>query len=258
MFEVRPIWTSLAIYDYLTLHRESRGNILDINEASGSLFHSLVCVAYHIKTGPFKVCWVRYGINPLLSSEYRLYQVVVLSLREWTYAEELSKLISRTNNRYISKKVGSTPIGISKGEVLPDRLFFGLQLVDLDHPLLSEILQESQSQYSFHSGWFTSNQLTAVRDFIMLKYQRLIITPQNSKLGKSIMLDITSVDQLKRELQSIRPKKVAADQFDFELLNDAQQILGIYDSPENETIPELLDVITKKFTAFTLDRVHSY
>jgi hypothetical protein len=54
------------------------------------------------------------------------------------------------------------------------------------------------------------------------------------------------------------PKKVPTDQFDFELMTEAQLILGMFDSPTRETIPDLLDLVTRKSPALSLDRVHSY
>ena len=54
MFEERPIWTSLAIYDHLVRTNETRASILDMSEATAGIFHALSCVAYHVKTGPFK------------------------------------------------------------------------------------------------------------------------------------------------------------------------------------------------------------
>jgi general transcription factor 3C polypeptide 5 (transcription factor C subunit 1) len=257
MFESRPIWTAIAIYDHLACVQEQRGSILNLNEASAVLFRSLVCVAYHIKTGPFKLTWVRYGVNPLLHPEYRQYQVVVIFMRHWVYAEEILKRGSRTNPHFISKSVGATPVGISKTDALPDRLYLGIQLTDLDHPLLSDLLQNRNEKYSFDSGWYSPQQIEAVRDFIMLKYQRMVVNPRALANPRVVMADIASIDQLRKELHE-HPKKVPVDQFDFELVNEAQHILGLFDSPTNESIPDLLDVITKKSTSFSLDRILSY
>jgi general transcription factor 3C polypeptide 5 (transcription factor C subunit 1) len=257
MFEARPIWTALAIYDHLSTIQEQRGNILNLNEANATVFRSLVCVAYHVKTGPFKLAWVRYGVNPVLHPEYRQFQVVVIFMRHWVYADEILKRAARPNPRFISKSIGATPPGISKADALPDRLYLGIELVDLDHPVLCDLLQTWNERYSFESGWYSAQQIAAVRDFVMLKYQRMVVNPQAAGLPKLVMADITSIDQVKRELHD-HPKKVPVDQFDFELMNEAQHILGIFDAPATDTIPELVEVITRKSTSLSLDRVHSY
>jgi general transcription factor 3C polypeptide 5 (transcription factor C subunit 1) len=257
MFDTRPIWTSVAIYDHLVTVNEQRANILDICGSGIAFFRALSCVAYHIKTGPFKVCWVRYGVNPLLDPSFRMYQVVIISLREWQYAEELQKRMVRKSTRYISKNIRETPIGMSRAWALPDRLYFGLQLIDIDHPVITDLLAQSQDQYSLTSGWFVASQISAVRDFVMLTYQRMMIDPKGEAMAKVLMADITSTEQVKQELGSIRPKKSTGEVFDFELINEVQGILGIYDSSGTETIQDLLDVITRKTCALSIDRALS-
>jgi general transcription factor 3C polypeptide 5 (transcription factor C subunit 1) len=257
MFEVRPIWTSLAIYDRLVTVGETRANVLDINEANASIFHALSCVAYHIKTGPFKMCWVKYGINPLLEDRYKMYQVVIVSLREWDYAEDLLALIERRGKSGFSKKVGTTPIGVSRSDSYPERLFFGLQLIDIEHPLVAHILLQSQERYSFTSGWFTKEQIDNIRDFLMVKYQRMMTDPEGDRHARVIMADVTSVVQIQKELGLMKPKKVVGDVFDFQLLTEAQGILGIFDA-NAESIQELEDLVARKSCAVSVNRILSY
>lgn len=248
----------MAIYDHLVRVQERRGEILDLPESSATLFHALSCVAYHVKTGPFKVTWVRYGINPLRDPAYRLYQVVIISLRAWDYAEELQKRIVRKSTKYIAKKVGEVPVGVSRAMALPDRLYFGLQLTDLEHPVLAELLAQSEEKYSFKSGWFSVAQLAAVREFVMLKYQRMIGDPGAEKLADVIMADVSSLEQVKQELGGKKQKKPPGEVFDFELLNEVQGILGLDVAPGTEPTEELLDVVTRKACAFSIDRVLGY
>jgi general transcription factor 3C polypeptide 5 (transcription factor C subunit 1) len=255
LFQERPIWTSVAIYDRLVQVRESRGEILDIPESSAVLFHALSCVAYHVKTGPFKVTWVRYGINPLRDDAYRLYQVVVVSLRAWDYAEELQKRIVRRSTKYIAKKVGEVPVGMSRASALPDRLYFALQLIDLEHAVLGEILGRSERQYSFASGWFANAQIAAVRDFVMLKYQRMILDPAAEAHPDVVMDDIASIEMVRQELGRKKQKRTPGEAFDFEFLNEVQGILGLDGAPGAEPIEELLEVVTRKACALSVDRV---
>jgi general transcription factor 3C polypeptide 5 (transcription factor C subunit 1) len=258
MFEDRPIWTSLAIYDHLVTVAETRANVLDINEANASIFHALACVAYHVRTGPFKMCWVRYGINPLLDDRYKMYQVVIVSLREWDYAEDLLRMIeNRGCGHGFSKRVGATPIGVSKSDSFPDRLFFGLQLLDLDHPLIGQILAQSQERYSFTSGWFTRQQIDNVRDFLMVKYKRMMTGPDGDRNAAILMADVISLVQIQRELGAAKPKKAVGEVFDFQLMAEVQSILGIFETT-TESLQELADLVTKKACAISVDRVLSY
>lgn len=259
MFERRPIWTSLAVYDHLVSVNEQRSNILDIAEASPAIFHALACVAYHVKTGPFKSCWVRYGINPLLKSDYKLYQVVVVSLREWEHADELMKRVTRKRNKYIAKKIGSIPVGVSKAETLPDRLYFGIQIIDIiTHPVLEELLSRSNNEYSFNTGWFSFEQIKSVRDFLVLKYTRMMEMENGESLGNVIMSNIASVQDVTKELGEKTAQRQSGEQFDFEFVNVAQDILGIYDSHGDEGIDELLGAVSQKTCSLVLDRIFSY
>jgi general transcription factor 3C polypeptide 5 (transcription factor C subunit 1) len=258
LFEQRPIWTALAICDHLVRVQETRGDILELPEISATIFRALSCVAYHIRTGPYRVVWVKYGINPLRDPAYRMYQVVTVSLRSWDYAEELQKRIVRKSTKYISQKVGEVVPGMTWANALPDRLFFALQLCDLEHPLLTDILAQCEPSYSFASGWFRPEQIAAVRDFVMLKYQRMLIDPNAEKIAELIMADISSIEQVRQELAVKKPRKAPGETFDFELLNEVQGILGVDGGPGTEPIDALLEVVTRKACAISIDRVLSY
>jgi hypothetical protein len=73
-----------------------------------------------------------------------MYQLVVISLCELDSAEQLEKRIVRKSTRCIGRKTGGTPLGMSKAMALPERLYFGLQLIDIDHPIVAELLAQSQ------------------------------------------------------------------------------------------------------------------
>lgn len=258
MFEFRPIWTSLAIYDYLNKTEETRGSVRDLGESTAVIFHSLSAIAYHIKTGPFKMCWVKYGINPLLDSQYRMFQVCVVSLRDWDFADELMKRVNRKSNKYVAKKINTVPVGMSRGMALPDRLYFGVQLCDIEHPLIDNILSEYLPKYTFSTGWFSQSQITDVRDFLLLSYQRMITTEGGETMVKMLMANVATTKDVRNELGTVKPKRERTDLFDYQLLADAQAILGVYDSGGgSESVAELAERMNKA-PAFVMGRHNNY
>lgn len=255
LFEIRPIWTLSALYDAINQREENRGNILEMNEQNPQIFHSLACVAYHIKDGPFQLCWVKYGINPLMSNNYRTLQTVTLSLKFWDYAEQL---IKRTNksNKYKAKKIKELPLNATKVCALPDRLFFSIQLCDIDEALVKEELENVSDNFSFSSGWYSTKTIEYIRKFILLKLQRLILDTK-SVSPSIIMSDISSWKMVQDELSN-KPQTKDEEGFDFELLTKAQSILELYDTDGNETIGDFIDIISFKTCNVSIERMFSF
>lgn len=256
MFEERPIWTTLAIFDHLNEARINKGNILEMNQQNPQIFHCLAVVAYHIKNGPFQMCWVRYGINPILTPNYALHQSVLLALREWQYADEIIQS-TRKANRLISQKISSLPIGISKINAVPERLLYAFQLIDVDNnKFIRQLLDEKQETFSSTTGWYSSSVIETIRKFELLKLQRMILDK-----GKTnpliIMENITSVEQIQKELDVYKTKTTAIE-FDSEFIHQTESILGTTDTSSSEPISELTKIITFNSCSLSFDRNHQY
>ncbi|KAH0789849.1 general transcription factor 3C polypeptide 5 [Histomonas meleagridis] len=256
LFDIRPIWTINSLFDQLNQNHETRGNILEFNEQNPQIFHSLAVIAYHIKDGPFQMCWVRYGINPLMTNSYCMLQSIILSLRNWDYAQELIKRTNR-GNKYVSKKIKNLPLNASKANALPDRLFYAYQLCDLNEPLITEELAHQSDSFSFSFGWFKQQSIENIRKFITLKLQRIMLD-KKAISPTIIMSDITSWDMVQKELDNNKPKIAQEEDFDFELLNQAQSILEIFDVNGKETIDDYIELMTVKTCNISLERIFSY
>ena len=258
MFEERPIWTTLAIFDHLLEMHETRGNILDLNQQSPQLFHCLACVAYHIKNGPFQMCWVRYGINPLVSNSYAKLQTFILSLRDWQYADSIIQINRKSgSNRLISKRISDFPQGMSKMESIPERLLYSIQLIDIKDKFVQDLIKGPSNKFSYSVGWYSQNTIDTIRKFCLLKLQRLILD-KNQTSPSIIMGDIISADQIQKELDAYKKKPTAVNSFDFEFTNQAQAILGTYDSSGSEQLSDLLDLAISKTASVSYCRLHSY
>lgn len=252
LFTERPIWTTIALLDRIAESHETRGGINDLSEQHPSIFHTLACVSYYIKDGPFKMCWCRYGINPIQNEKYRLYQSIGISLKHWDYAEVVLKKSNRSGTRYIPKTVSNLPIGISKLNAVPDRLFFSIQLIDVKDDIIVEALNEPEKKYTFKSGWYSEAILDNIRKYAILKLSRMV-NNENERPPEIIMKDILSFSQIDKALQETRPKKNQKLKLDFEFMNNAQAILGSYSETQSqETTMELMEIMNKKFCTRTI------
>jgi general transcription factor 3C polypeptide 5 (transcription factor C subunit 1) len=65
LFARRPIWTRLAL-----------SNELNCDVTSSFLYHALPYVAYMFQQGPWRQCWVKYGVDPRTDIQYRVYQLI--------------------------------------------------------------------------------------------------------------------------------------------------------------------------------------
>lgn len=246
MFEQRPIWTAIALFDHLNQINETRGNILDMSQQNPQIFHCLAVVAYHIKNGPFKMCWVRYGVNPILTNTYALHQTITLALKDFVFADELIQE-AKKGSRLVVTKISDLPLGISKIQALPERLQYVVQLIDLntvDHPFIAGLLAEQQETFSFTTGWYSSQIIETIRKFILLKLQRMVVN-KNKIPASLIMRDIVSQEQIQKEIDAYRTKAIAIDSFDFELMNQVESIFGGFGYGKKESFTDLLDYCEK-------------
>ena len=252
MFTDRPIWTALAIFDHFSNLPTFKN--LHLNETSTVFYHTLSCVAYYIKNGPFKMCWVKYGVNPLMSQHCANFQTIVLSLKTWEYADEISKRIKRKH----IPKIDAVPPGISSLSTLPNRLFYGIQLCDLNDQFPQDLLSTIQPRFNQHSGWFPSETIINIRKFCLLKLYRML-KDESSKIHPDIiMADVSSKSDLKKGLEQAHPVQKQKE-FDFELLNEFQSALGIYQSSDASSSDDFKAIFGKKFSILSVnDRLNSF
>ena len=254
LFKERPIWTTLAIFDYLNENHKDKISILEMNQQNPQIFHCLAVVAYHIRNGPFQMCWIRYGINPILTPNFALFQSVLLALREWPYADDIIQS-TRKATRLISQKISSLPIGISKINAVPERLLYAFQLFDVNSDrYVKQLLNEVQDEFSSTTGWYSSDVIDKIRKFELLKLQRMILDKKNTP-PSIIMADVNSDEQVQKELDVNKTK--GSESFDKELYLQAQSILDISESADKESIFELNDYRRSKSCSILFDRIQN-
>ena len=252
MFNFRPIWTALAIFDHFS--NQPAFKDLHLNETSTVFYHTLSCVAYYIKNGPYKMCWVKYGANPVFNQHYAKFQTIVLSLKTWEYADEISKRIKR---KYIPK-IDAVPQGISSLSALPNRLFYAIQLCDLNDTFPKDLLSTVQTKFSTRSGWFPPETIVSIRKFCLLKLLRMLKDESSSIHPDIIMADVSSMSDLKKGIEMAHPVQKRPE-YDFNFLNDFQTALGIYDSSDATKKDDFNSIFGKRFSTLSVcGRIHTY
>ena len=69
LFDERPVWTRLAVVNRLNINPLKDVNSTDFRNA-------LAKSAYMFTNGPWRSCYVRYGYDPRISSQDRMYQIL--------------------------------------------------------------------------------------------------------------------------------------------------------------------------------------
>lgn len=188
LFDERPIWTRLAINSVLnTTFLEEKG-----------LRQVLPYFAYQFTNGPWKGCYVKYGVDPRSNSDYRIYQI----------AEIRS---ARTGGARINERRGLTaaqrlmqlapPVvkasHLYKGEVSTTRTF---QLIDLIPenftPLVNSIIYV-RAEMDPIDGWYVEGHVALIRGMI-----RDVAIPESGTHQDDEVSDFTGIEGLEEYVEN--------------------------------------------------------
>ncbi|KAJ3415690.1 tau 95 subunit of transcription factor TFIIIC [Chytridiales sp. JEL 0842] len=198
----RHIWSRIAIDN--TVPPRYRKN----------LRHLLPQVAYLMKWGPWRGCWVRYGYDPRTDIKSRFYQVVVMRFinapKPLTRAKRLLKvgtakeLVERKFKGRKGPAEGAEEHGGEEEEGQRDdshkfdgTLWRGagtLQICDITDPEITWLIQGTRGvrkTVDEKSGWFDAQMIKNIREIVRNK-----IMLQSGRSGKEIRLqDFADVDE---------------------------------------------------------------
>ncbi|KAI8059456.1 RNA polymerase III transcription factor IIIC subunit-domain-containing protein [Gongronella butleri] len=208
-FEDRPIWSKAALRGYLG-PKDSK--LLD---------ECLPYFAYCFQNGPWRECWVRYGLDPRKSKEYGIYQ-------QMDFRSNL-----KTNNTYVRARrvkrqygqIGDAPPNEStkteKSRNCPEAIayvFDGVrmpsgsawfQMCDITDP---DLLPAIRNQAYLHDGpptkrcgFYYPSAFEAVRNCLRTKFQQLaeqgyadrIYNLANAELDARVRADMAAMEQKK-------------------------------------------------------------
>ncbi|OUM63291.1 hypothetical protein PIROE2DRAFT_10189, partial [Piromyces sp. E2] len=178
LFDKRPIWSRIALVNNL-----SEDSIKRIKQL-------LPLVSYTVVHGAFRDCWIKYGVDPRVSDDFRIYQTMDIrnikgprplnrAKRHNINESESSKLflnISLERNPPKENKPKRNVIShIFNGKVFSGNIIY--QLCDLSDPKLKKMVNTKKGllkEFNDRDGWFTRQKLDKIREELRKKVQKLM------------------------------------------------------------------------------------
>lgn len=73
LFESRPIWSRMAI---------TANAKITFDYSRTEFTNALAQIAYYVSLGPYRFLWIKYGVDPRLDKQLRVYQVLELRVKQ--------------------------------------------------------------------------------------------------------------------------------------------------------------------------------
>ncbi|VVD02713.1 unnamed protein product [Leptidea sinapis] len=175
MFEDRPIWSS-SLVKHLTNIKEP------------SLRMIFPCLAYYLKTGPWRLLWVRYGYDPRKEPNARIYQTLDFRLRHTVLSRDSKTNVSKrktVTDPSNSEDVLESAVYFEPGTVPPQRQIF-YTFCDVHVPEVQEVInKEPPAGYSCHPkwGWLPSYAAEKGRDTIIKYIMQAILGDKQAEMS---------------------------------------------------------------------------
>ncbi|XP_030025119.2 general transcription factor 3C polypeptide 5 [Manduca sexta] len=188
LFEERPIWSL---------------NLLKFNTKIKfvSLKMIIPCLAFHLKTGPWRAMWVRYGYDPRKDPGARIYQILDFRMRHQGGARSMvttkdhiihykkADRVRNTKNRnrdelLVSEDVAEGAVYFKSGMVPTQRQVL-YQFCDVQLPEVQELLaEEPPPGYLCHEkhGWLSPNVSKTCRDHMFRNVKQTLFSNHNTDL----------------------------------------------------------------------------
>ncbi|KAF8341420.1 RNA polymerase III transcription factor IIIC subunit-domain-containing protein [Cantharellus anzutake] len=181
VFQTRPIWSRVALQNQLSA-REARDLQQNLNAKN---VYSLV--GYQFRDGPYHDLLVRYGYDPRVNSDSRIYQRI--------YFRSVESAVPR--NRRPGGKTEPVDNTGPSGSALPPTTtptiernikshiydgktmipgMSGFQVCDIVDPVIKSLLQDPsywRTEFDDTDGWWQSAPLTLIRALMRKKYEGL-------------------------------------------------------------------------------------
>ncbi|KAG5418977.1 TFC1 [Candida metapsilosis] len=218
MFNIKPIWIRRQLYDIIP------------EELSRSLKFALPYVTYIYRSGPWRFCNIKIGVDPRTDSKF------------WRFQNEYFRVVGvRNSSQDSSKKVipktledAPFPIEISQnlffdGVNLPSAVTYQIgDILDLDITSIIENHMTSMGKdfvrdtLDVSDGWINKTTMNLIRRIMRYKLQQLV---KEEPIDQSKIYKMSSTDFVKEEIFADDGK---ADDDE----EDAK--IGIYDSDDGD------------------------
>lgn len=153
VFERRPLWTRRALL-----------NQFSINVPSSMIRHATAYVCFAIRSGPWRDCLCKFGVDPRKDRSYRKFQTVLVQL----VTKNKGKADTREDfaRTWIRSMDQSSHIFTGESNVPPDGKSW--QLCDLHEPRLKALVDISDAYLRFecetrYFGWYLNGTMAKMR-----------------------------------------------------------------------------------------------
>ncbi|KAI8637625.1 RNA polymerase III transcription factor IIIC subunit-domain-containing protein [Parasitella parasitica] len=223
LFVDRPIWLRFAIRNNLDPKYHKY------------ITKGLVHIAYTFQTGPWRECWVKYGINPKSNPKYYIYQQI--DIRR-IYKEGQTKRAIYRKTRASSTAKSEVPRQMPNQHVFDGKIVPGAscmyQICDLTDPDFTPIThnQDYIKQYSTkYGGFFYKCVFERLRKKLKLKYGELVDT---GSAAPAQNIEEGLADDIAKEIASGRESTIDEEGDEEDDLNSS--MITDFEKPAREAI----------------------
>ncbi|MCP8717360.1 MAG: hypothetical protein M5E90_08055 [Asgard group archaeon] len=191
LFDAKPIWSRKQLLD-----------IIDV-DLRRYIKYALPYVSFIYRSGPWRFCNIKYGVDVIHDSKYWLYQTEyfrVLGLKEAAIPEDSKKIVPPTL-KYNKEKYEVSEHLLFNGVNLPSVTTFQLgDIIDYD---IVDIIADHQDSMGdgffretcdFQDGWVNKQTMEVIRGIMRYKLSKLVkdeLIDQN-KIQKIMFTDFTA------------------------------------------------------------------
>ncbi|KAI6649369.1 General transcription factor 3C polypeptide 5 [Oopsacas minuta] len=175
LFEERPIWSRVA------LHCKTGAD-------SGSLRSALSSIAYHFSSGPWKYCWIKFGIDPRVLPKYKWFQIVECKITRLKHARSkvlqasdhsfttslIEETVSRdmSSSRVVREHVNNPISYLLTQDTTAQTARLSYQIIDIELDSVRELVHINDGKETVctkETGWFPTEVQDKIRSIIKYK-----------------------------------------------------------------------------------------
>ncbi|XP_076256057.1 general transcription factor IIIC subunit l(2)37Cd [Rhynchophorus ferrugineus] len=229
LFQERPVLSKSAV-------------IYKTGISNDTAKYVLPCVAYYCQNGPWRVCWIRLGYDPLSDFNSRIYQVLDFRIR----SKEGVQLKIRRKRGFLAKlfkdRVNSGSVTerdyiIRPNSIPPARQMF-YQYCDILIPEVQDMLSKlpklpSSTKYDIKNGWLPISFTDQCREIV----NKYVLDAVHEELLSD------AKDQFSASSQSGESADNIVTLYCSKMLNTLRKGTNRDESEDNEEIIEQIDLI---------------
>ena len=187
LFNERPISTRARLAQHFTADQ-----ILDFKKY-------LPLIAYHTRTGPWRACWIKFGVDPKSSPEYRMYQLMDVRMRN-----EKPGTVKMGMTRLLSN--GQSSASISEQDTKDERAI--IQMCDITDPSFQFLVNYDQiaprDECDHREGWFKTAHINVMR---LLLNHLIRVASNDGSTSATMPWEMT--DEQRKQLQKEYAQRLA-------------------------------------------------